>query len=413
MIARMTVENFKALRHVEVELAPFTVLVGPNDSGKSSFLEALYALAQSAHAPLADCFWSPWQERELVYQHGDTPVRFTARLLRPPSEHQPSRESAIDYDLALQFRHGHSCSVVEERVRHPNGEGTWLTTDLKGQSSTQAYVYNADSAGAGLVQNPRGEAIRTVASLLHLPALARWDIEELATPSRLPPERRYPIDPSGYGLSTCIAEMKLDRGGRFAALLKEFHARFPAFKDIEVKRANVRSVERTSKFEKITGGHGEGYTLFLVRKDDVEVPAALASGGTLVTLAFLTLTHLREPRKLLLVEEPENGLHPARLQEVVALLRETVQSQADCQVVLTTHSPLLLDYAAPEEVRVFLRQDDGDVSVYSVADVPDIHERLKYLMLGELVYNEGERELVEEIQRHAHPHSGGRADGPR
>jgi hypothetical protein len=54
---------------------------------------------------------------------------------------------------------------------------------------------------------------------------------------------------------------------------------------------------------------------------------------------------------------------------------------------------------------LYRRNADEDVEVYSVADVPEIRERLKYLMLGELVYNEGEQELVEEIRHHAHSHS--------
>jgi AAA15 family ATPase/GTPase len=114
----------------------------------------------------------------------------------------------------------------------------------------------------------------------------------------------------------------------------------------------------------------------------------------------------------LLVEEPENGLHPGRLKEIIQVLRKVVQTQEDTQVVLTTHSPLLLDFVEPQEVRVFLRnkEKDNDIEVYNLADVPDIQERLHYLMLGELVYNEGEEELIKEI-RHAHSASGGGADG--
>jgi len=66
----------------------------------------------------------------------------------------------------------------------------------------------------------------------------------------------------------------------------------------------------------------------------------------------------------------------------------------------------LLDYVDPAEVRVFLRNEQDDVQVYNVGDVPDIRDRLKYLMLGELVYNEGEQELAKEIQEHANSHSG-------
>ena len=81
MITRMSVRNFKALRQVQVDLSPFTVLIGPNDAGKTSFLEAVYALAESTRSHLPSCFWSPWQFRELVHNNAaDTNVEFDAEL---------------------------------------------------------------------------------------------------------------------------------------------------------------------------------------------------------------------------------------------------------------------------------------------------------------------------------------------
>jgi len=248
---------------------------------------------------------------------------------------------------------------------------------------------------------------------LNFPALARWDVEELGLPSRLSVNRRYPFDPSGYGLAACLAEMKLGNEERFEALRKDFCGLFPGFRGIIVKRADVTAVDRGSYFEKTRGTYGEGYALFFVRKDGVEIPAALASGGALVALAYLTLRHLPEPRRLLLVEEPENGLHPSRLKEIVDILRQAATSQEGNQVILTTHSPFLLDYVEPEEVRVFLRNDQDDIEVHNVAEVPEIRDRLKYLMLGELIYNEGEQELVKEIRQNASSHSGRRTNRPR
>jgi len=88
MITRLRVQNFKALRDVDVELGPFTVLIGPNDTGKSSFLEAVYALAQSTRRPLAECFWSPWRGLDLVSGHRrEEEVVFEADEVR--GLHQP------------------------------------------------------------------------------------------------------------------------------------------------------------------------------------------------------------------------------------------------------------------------------------------------------------------------------------
>jgi ABC-type branched-subunit amino acid transport system ATPase component len=387
MITRMAVENFKALRRVEVDLGPLTVLIGPNDSGKSSFLEAVYAVAESTRSELLDCFWSPWSERDLVCgQTPDTAVRFSVCLapLAEVFKADSGGAGVLCYDLAVTFPAGRRCYVAHERV---------------GNSSKMVELSSEGKWETGISHQKSHPLWRS----LHRATLARWSAEELATPSALPPDRPFPFDPSGYGLATCIAEMKLGREQNFAALREEFCRHFPAFTGIEIRRATVTSVVRNAQFQKQSGAQGEGYALVLVRKDGVEVPAGAAAGGILVTLAFLTLAHLPKPRKLLLIEEPENGLHPGLLKDVIKLLRQLVTSVPDSQIILTTHSPLLLDYLHPEEVRVFLRDELGEVVVHNLKDVPDIHERLRYLMLGELVYNEGEAELVKEIQDHAHP----------
>jgi predicted ATPase len=409
MIRRMTVKNFKALRSVQVELEPFTVLIGLNDAGKTSFLEAVYALGESTRTDLAKCFWSPWQSRELVHgQVPDTQVEFAAVLTSSsqPAVGQANPDDTLAYSLSLTFSPGLGCHVAAERI----GSAT--------QEATEEVPYRINHVATSVCHRERlggippniQQQLRRIAEYLPSAALARWDVEELGMPSRLPPDRRYPIDPSGHGLATCIAEMKLGRSGHFEALRADFCNQFPAFQDISIQRTTVYSSERNAQFQKQHGPSGEGYTLVLVRKDGVEIPAGLASGGTLVTLAFLTLIHLPEPRKLLLIEEPENALHPGRLKEIVPLLRRAVKAHKDSQVIITTHSPLLLDHVEPSEVRVFLRNEHDDVEVYNVGQVPDIRQRLKYLMLGELVYNEGEQELVKEIQEHASSHSRRGAD---
>ncbi len=407
MIKRMHVEDFKALRHVEVDLEPFTVLIGPNDTGKSSFLEAVYAFSESTRSPLANCFWSSWQNRELVWNRlPDKQVRLSGVLGESSKDSKGNaKPNELTYSLWLGFATNRQCRLMEERVGiSATGKGEEV------RHRTNSAETTVRSLKDGHTYQEFQDRLSRVVATLSPPILARWDVEELATPSRLPPNRNYPFDPSGYGLATCIAEMKLGAGGQFESLRKDFCEQFPGFKDIVIQRADVQSVERTPFFEKHIGSRGEGYALVLVRTDGIEIPAGLASGGTLVTLAFLTLIHLPEPRKLLLIEEPENGLHPGRLKEVITILRRLVAARNDTQVIITTHSPLLLDFVEPNEVRVFLRNKNDDVEVFNVADVPDIGDRLKYLMLGELIYNEGEEELVKEIRQHESAHSGRGAD---
>ena len=48
VIKKVVIKNFKCIKELELELAPLTILVGPNSSGKSSILEALALMAQCA-----------------------------------------------------------------------------------------------------------------------------------------------------------------------------------------------------------------------------------------------------------------------------------------------------------------------------------------------------------------------------
>ena len=120
------------------------------------------------------------------------------------------------------------------------------------------------------------------------------------------------------------------------------------------------------------------------------MPAKHISTGLLYYLVFATLPYL-EPVSVLLVEEPENGLHPARIKEVMAVLREMSQ---DTQVLIATHSPLVVNELTPEEVSIVTRDTDNGTKVISIKDIPNFEERSAVYALGELwlSYADGNQE---------------------
>lgn len=81
---------------------------------------------------------------------------------------------------------------------------------------------------------------------------------------------------------------------------------------------------------------GEGKQLYFEYRSGVVIPAPQAAEGMLYTLAYLAITFLPEPPRILLVEEPENGIHPARVREVVRLLRRLTQRDNPVQVVMAS-----------------------------------------------------------------------------
>ena len=115
-------------------------------------------------------------------------------------------------------------------------------------------------------------------------------------------------------------------------------------------------------------------------------------------LFFLALAHHPSPPNLILVEEPENGVHPKRLSEIVDLLRAISKGEhgGGSQIILTTHSPYLLDSISldTDQVLVFRREPDGRRSAQAV-DAEGIKVFLDEFKLGEVWFNEGEDNLVQ------------------
>ena len=98
----------------------------------------------------------------------------------------------------------------------------------------------------------------------------------------------------------------------------------------------------------------------------VEVPSWQVSDGTLRLLALTLPAYLKDPGKVYLMEEPENGLHPGVMQDVY----DALSSVYDSQVLLATHSPIFLSHADLEHVLCFAKDDEGGHGRHSGPSTP-------------------------------------------
>src|SRR5713226_4894307 len=100
MISNFYINNYKCLVDVRLPLTPIHVIIGQNDSGKTSLLEAMLALSRSTEKPLAEAFPGDWQDRELVFAGEEKPViQFDVRLGAAKGEVL----SPITYHLEVEF----------------------------------------------------------------------------------------------------------------------------------------------------------------------------------------------------------------------------------------------------------------------------------------------------------------------
>ena len=125
------------------------------------------------------------------------------------------------------------------------------------------------------------------------------------------------------------------------------------------------------------------------------LPARLVSDGAMLLLAFLTIIHDENAPKILLIEEPENGIHPKQLEYMVHMFYSLTKRSTPIQIILTTHSPYILDFVDKKDIRVFTRDESGDAIVSPFESLKGISDMLSSgYTQGEAWYNSDEDELV-------------------
>ena len=300
MIESIRIYNFRCLRMEKaIALRPLTVLVGPNDSGKSAFLWALASLARISGLQPSDS----WRQKE-----GPT---------------------------------------IEARI---NGKS--YTLGMVAPELQPSSLYQLPSAGVPMESSGVEESVG-------IPALAR----------------------DGSNLPAILDSVLRTDRKRFEEIVAAIAERVQGFEDIKIPtpEASKRRIE-------------------FVIENGLTIPGSAASTGVRTIVFFVTLAHLPNPPKLILLEEPETGVHPKRLEDIVGLLRNVTEGRhGECaQVVLTTHSPYLLDHIDldRDQVLVFRRRNDGSRAPAAV-DREGLRAFLNEFMLGEIWFNRGEEGLLE------------------
>jgi predicted ATPase len=93
-----------------------------------------------------------------------------------------------------------------------------------------------------------------------------------------------------------------------------------------------------------------------------------SSDGTLRALAILLALETHRPHSTILIEEPEQNLHPWAVREIVEHIREVIQARR-VQVIVTTHSQQVLERVYPEEVLVASRTEEGGTSFKTLEEI--------------------------------------------
>ncbi|MCB9764073.1 MAG: AAA family ATPase [Alphaproteobacteria bacterium] len=381
ILNHLGLKNFGCFPEASLALAPLSVLVGPNDSGKSTLLKSVLAY------------------RALCSDQVDLPKDLGMPALAWAPAGGPVAER---FSIDLGGRLGPKEFSVQTEIRpsHPaqNLHQTLHSAPFRFSSSPEGLFKSPDSAsntgpgryGCWLNRTPQGvgadansfQALARLRAALSSIRCFRLDPDVLRRPTAAATTPEVPmLGERGEGLATVLSVLSGADWRNLARIEEQLVARVP-------------TLERFRVLPTPSGNHR---LVFRLKGRSQDIEASQVSDGALLFLAFLTLLHHPSPPAVLLIEEPENGVHPGRLRFILRMLRELTAGDAHrppTSVLMTTHSPYLLDEVQPHEAFFCRRGDDGAATVRRFDAIPDIQQRLADYGLGELWTAFGEDELA-------------------
>jgi len=397
-LSRFGVKNYKCLGEIDIPLTPIHVLIGENDAGKTSLLEAIAAFCASSEMELATTFPAPWDGPELVFHGSSEPcVHLWGEWSTCEGDEAATPQPAFRYGFTVHFPpQGKNCVTPGDWMER-NGERRALWSSGR-VSCTALKRFNVGH------ETPKADPadLRRISKLLKPAHKYSLDPKLMAVPAAYDQARKFRLDRDGFGLSTLLDDITGHEPERLIRLREEFCGYFPQFRSfhIELETALKRSYPAGNI---LGGGTADGKGIYFETRQGDCIKAQQASDGAILFLAFLALAYLPSPPNLLLIEEPENAIYPKRLREVINLLRDLVTRTEGVrfpQIIMSTHSPYVASFFEPEEVTFLSRppdDPDGPVRARPLRDAPNIKERLADgFYLGELWYNLSEEDLFGE-----------------
>lgn len=405
--------NYRCLRYVRQDLDQFHVLVGPNASGKTTFFDVLRFLGQLVSngleaavrertENLRDLVWGrqgnrfelaveariPDELRSLLGDNDWEQCRYEVAVAVQPE----SEENAIVAERVLFLRgeNEQANDVSRQRMLFPERRVAPQTILKATPAKGVKTIVNKRPGGTDNFYSERGKGWEPVyrlgprkSALGNLPEdeslfpvstwLKRTLVEGVQTLVLNSVLMRRPSPPGwgrgfrtdGSNLPWVVEDLTKRSPERKKAWLSHLVTALPDLDDIY-------TIERPE----------DRHRYLVVRyRGGLEVPSWVLSDGTLRLLALTLLAYLPgAPERIYLVEEPENGIHP----RAVETLFQSLSSVYHAQVLLATHSPVIIGLAKPEQVLCFARDEDGATDIVRGSEHPALRDWRRDVNLGVL-----------------------------
>lgn len=321
----ITIRGFKSIASIEkLPLNPINIIIGPNGSGKSNLIGAFDFLHEVCEGRLQEYIIKEGGAEKVLHFGSKNTKEIELRLSFRGVDGWP--HGAAGYKLLL--------SPTTDDGLFPSAEATYLN----GPSPTRLTA-RAQGREAG-ISNPKAELVAKWVRA----HLLKWRVYHLNdTSSSSPMRKTAKVDDNRSlradwsNLGAFLYYLRAKHETSYSLIVRSVQRVAPFFDDFQLEPRGLDSADI-----RIEWRH---------KKSEQYFDASSLSDGTLrfIALATLLLQPERYRPSVILVDEPELGLHPYALEMLAALIR---QASVSTQVIVSTQSSLFLDHFQPEDVLV-------------------------------------------------------------
>ena len=412
MITLVEALNYRCLRYVQRPLRPFHVLVGPNASGKTTFLDVIGFLRDVVSEGLEAALLERTPNLEELFFRGQgdrLELAVEARI--PRGLRQLTMKPELDtarYQVAIGFDETQhrfefkaetlllkkttaASSPLQSMFPIPPPAPESLLTSI--QKRNNKVVINKAPGGNDNFYNeakrpdkswapsfrlgPQRSALgNLVADEESFPVatwfreyltigVQRFVLNSLVIKRPSPPARATGFLPDGSNLPWVIARLREDDPERHRAWIEHLRTALPDLTDV-------------ATFERPEDRHC--YMIYEY-SGGLKVPSWLVSDGTLRLTALTLPAYLIDLQGIYLIEEPENGIHP----RAVSTVYDSLSSVYEAQMLLATHSPVVLNAAGLDDVLCFAKDGEGSTDIVLGSEHPALQRWQGGVDLGTLL----------------------------
>lgn len=386
MIKSLYIDNFKALNDFSMDLDPFTVVVGNNMSGKSTVLQALDFLSNIVKEDFTVFLdRRGWKVADIKSQmQKSQKMTFACDLELMVEGEMVSVQWKIEI-LAYALKNMMELSREEIRVQREEGDDSILNY---AQPSGGYMIDKMGKCTAFPEKLLFRSSVMKMFDLDNYPVIQALKVffEKLESFELLSPDKMRlssrgdtnTIGNAGEKLPSFVKSMNQIQKEDFESKIEELLGK-------RIVSVDAKTKGKPGWTELITEERYGAKTMKIKSKN--------MSDGMLRLLAFLAICEM-DPCTMLL-DEIENGINLDYAEQIVHILDENCKSKNN-QLIVTTHSPIFLDYVQKENIRYLYREPaSGNCKCSSLAQNTELNEKLQYLYPGELFMNMCNKDIVD------------------